>query len=323
MKSNGLNFTKAGLTALGSLLLLVVAGTTGSRGKLETTVAAASRSGQLDFATPEAAGNALQSAARSDDENALAQILGPDWKAILSSGDAEEDKASLASFVAKYDRMNRWVAMSDGSRILYIGADNFPYPIPLLQDAPSQWYFDAAAGKDEVLARRIGKNELLAIDAISAMAKAEEVYYKHRRDDDGHRYAQKILSTPGTQDGLYWEVAEDQRASPLGRLNEFAQDVVASTKPGSEPVFDGYTFRILTAQGDYAKDGAKSYLTDGKMTGGFAILASPVTYGNSGIMTFMVGLDGVVYQRDLGKDTADLAAYIFNYNPDGGWTLAE
>jgi len=323
MKSNGMNFTKAGFTVLGSLLLLVVAGTTGCRGKLETTVEAGSTA-QLDFATPDDAGKALQTAARADDEKALAKILGPDSKAILSSGDAEEDKAALASFVAKYDRMNRWVAMTDGSQVLYIGADNYPYPIALTQNASSRWYFDVAAGKDEVLARRIGKNEFLAINAISAMAKAEEAYFKHHRNaDEGHEYAQKILSTPGTQDGLYWEVSKDQPASPLGRLNEFAQDVVASTKPGTQPTFDGYTFRILTAQGDYAKGGAKGYLTDGKMTGGFAILATPVTYGDSGVMSFMVGRDGVVYQKDLGTDTAQLAAYIFNYNPDGGWTLAE
>jgi hypothetical protein len=324
MKSHAKNFMETSLTVLAGLLLLVIVCVTGCRGKFETTVAAADSTAQLDFATPENAGKALQAAARADDENALAQILGPESKAILSSGDAKEDKSALASFVAKYDRMNRWVTMTDGSRILYIGADNYPYPIPLMQNTSSKWYFNAAAGKDEILARRIGKNELLAIDAVSAMTKAEELYYKRHHDDDKvHQYTQKILSTPGKQDGLYWEVPKDQPASPLGRLNEFAQDVVASTRPGVPPIFDGYSFRILTAQGDDAKGGGKSYVAAGKMTGGFAILATPVTYGDSGIMTFMVGRDGVVYQKDLGPDTTETDAYFNDYNPDGGWTPAE
>jgi hypothetical protein len=303
------------------LLLLVIGGATGCH---ETSVSAATTPAQQTFATPEEAGQALQAAARAGDENALEQILGAESKAILSSGDQEEDKAAVASFVAKYDRMNRWVTMTDGSRILYIGADNYPYPVPLMQDASSKWYFDSAAGKDEILARRIGSNELLAIDAISAMAKAEDLYYKHRHDDEKvHQYTLKILSTPGKQDGLYWEVSPTQPSSPLGRLNDFAKDVVESTQPGVPPIFDGYSFRVLTAQGEQAKGGAKSYLVDGDMTGGFAIVATPVTYGDSGIMTFILSRQGVVYQKDLGPKTTEIADSIYSYNPDNGWTPAE
>jgi hypothetical protein len=321
MKLHARNSKKMYASLLGGLLLLVIGGVTGCH---ETSVLAASNPTQQTFAAPEEAGQALQAAARTGDENALEQVLGVDSKAILSSGDQEEDKAAVASFVAKYDRMNRWVTMTDGSRILYIGADNYPYPVPLMQDASSRWYFDSAAGKDEILARRIGKNELLAIDATYAMANAEELYHKHRHDDDKvHQYTLKILSTPGKQDGLYWEVRPTQPSSPLGRLNDFAKDVVESTKPGAPPIFDGYSFRVLTAQGENAKGGAKSYLVDGDMTDGFAIIATPVTYGDSGIMTFILSRQGVVYQKDLGPKTTEIADSIYSYNPDNGWTPAE
>jgi len=289
-----------------------------------TSVAAADNTEQTTFSTSEEAGHALQSAARDNDETALDQILGSEAKAILSSGDPEEDKAALASFVTKYDRMNRWVTMTDGNKILYIGADNFPYPIPLTQNASSKWYFNTAAGKDEILARRVGENELLAIDAVYAMGNAEELYFKHKHDGEkAHEYTQRILSSPGKQDGLYWEVAKDEPSSPLGRLNEFAQDVVTSTQPGTPPIFDGYSFRTLTAQGDNAKGGPMSYLVDGEMSGGFAILATPVKYGDSGIMTFMLSREGVVYQKDLGHATDDAAAFIYSYDPDRSWTPAE
>jgi Protein of unknown function (DUF2950) len=218
--------------------------------------------------------------------------------------------------------MKRWVTMTDGSRILYIGADNYPYPIPLLQNASSRWYFDTAAGKDEILARRIGKNELLAIDAVYATGNAEELYFKHGGENI-HRYTQKILSSPGKQDGLSWEITTDEPSNPLGRSNEFAKDVVASTPSGIPAVFDGYSFRILTAQGDNASEGARSYIEDGEMTGGFAVLATPVTYGDSGVMTFMMSREGVLYQKDLGPKTAEIANFIYSYDPDNSWTSAE
>ena len=311
------NSRKIGVSLLSVLL---VSGIILSAGR-ETPVAAAVNTEQTTYATPEEAGKALESAARANDEAALAQILGSESKAILSSGDSEEDKAALASFVAKYARMNRWVRLTDGSRILYIGADNYPYPIPLMQNASSRWYFDTTAGKDEILARRIGKNELLAMDAVYAMGNAEDLYFQHKHDDETtHQYTQKILSSPGRQDGLYWEVANDQRASPLGRLDDFANDVVSSTQPGPPPVLDGYSFRVLAAQGNHGNGKARNYVEDGAMTGGFAILATPVTYGDAGIMTFMMSWERVVYQKDLGPRTTETAASINSYDPDHGWT---
>jgi hypothetical protein len=235
----------------------------------------------------------------------------------VNSGHPAEDNAAFQFFVTKYDRMNRWVTMTDGSRVLYIGSDNYAFPIPLVQDSESRWYFDTAAGEREILARRIGRNELLAIDASTSIANAEELYRRRFKE-----YTQTILGSPEKQDGLHWEVPQDQPPSPLGRLGNFAE-IAASSAVNGAPVFDGYSFRILSAQGDKAKGGAKSYMTGGKMTAGFAVIATPVKYQDSGIMTFIVSRDGVVYQKDLGPNTANAVASITSYNPTEGWTPAE
>jgi hypothetical protein len=306
-----------------ALFLLGTVSVTVCRGQAGKSGSASDIETQATFATPEEAGEALQTAARSRDEATLVRILGPDSKEILNSGDAQEDEVALASFVTKYDRMNRWVTMTDGNRILYIGADNYPYPIPLTLDSSSKWYFNTAAGEDEIVARRIGNNELLAIDAVSAIANAQELYFKSAHDGKpAHEYAQKILSSPGKQDGLYWQAAKNQPSSPLG-LDGFAKDVISSIQPDADPTFDGYSFRILTAQGQNAGEGAKSYLAGRKMAGGFAILATPVKYQDSGIMTFILSRDGIVYQKDLGTKTNDVAASIKEYNPSEDWTPVE
>jgi hypothetical protein len=255
---------------------------------------------QKTFATPAEAGHALQTAARAKDGKAITQVLGPKAKTLVSSGDSVEDATANDSFAKKYDRMNRWVAMTDGSQVLYVGTDNYPFPIPLAQDSSSRWYFDATAGEEELRARRIGSNELMAMDACRLIAHAEDLYHH-----DNHRYTDTIISTPGQQDGLYWEVAEGQAPSPMGRLNEFAKGIFAAGAPSKTAVFDGYSFRILTTQG------------------GFTIFATPVKYQHSGIMTFSLGRDGVVYQQDLGPQTTDTMEAIHQYNPTNGWTQAE
>ena len=307
-----------------AVLVGLVLGAVYAAGWCAQATQAAPNMTQLTFATAEEAGQALLAAARANNEDALSQILGPQSKSILSSGDPEQDKVAVASFVAKYDRMNRWVTMTDGSRVLYIGDDNSPYPIPLAQNESSRWYFDTDAGKDEILARRIGQNELLAIDAIWEMAGAEELYFWNSHEGlASQQYAQKILSSPGKQDGLYWEASANERSSPLGKLDEFSTDVLTSTPPGQDPLFGGYIFRILAAQGERAQGGARDYIADGKMTRGFAILATPATYGISGVRTFLVGQDGVVYGKDLGPKTAEIASSIKSYNPDDGWTKTE
>src|SRR5579862_8966284 len=270
-----------------------------SREKLPATKTSA----QMTFATPAEAGQALQAAAKNDDEKALMSILGPRSGPILSSGDPAEDKAALQSFVSKYDQMNRWVAMTDGGQVLNIGADNYPFPIPLAQDASARWYFNTAAGEDEILARRIGRNELLAMDTCSAIANAEELYFA-----SAARYTPKIISTSGTQDGLYWEAPA---TSPLDKLRDFAPDAVSSARSTGSLTLDGYSVRVLTAQGNGADGGEK--------TNGFAVIAAPVKYRDSGIMTFIIGRDGIVYQRDLGPNTVDVAASITTYNPTEEW----
>ena len=297
------------------LLMVALACVLGCNQKAPVTTEAAAQS---TFSTPEEAGQALQAATKANDESELTQILGHSSKELLSSGDPAEDRDARQSFVTKYDRMNRWVRMADGSQVLYIGADNYPFPIPLAQEPSSKWYFNTAAGEEEILARRIGRNELLAIDASTSIANAEELYAQKTQS-----YTQKILSSPGTEDGLYWEVPQNQDPSPLGRLGEFAKVAAASVTPDGSPVFDGYSFRILTAQGEGAKGGAKSYLVNGRLTGGFAVVATPVKYQDSGIMTFIVSREGAVYQKDLGKATATVAATIRDYNPGDGWEPAE
>jgi hypothetical protein len=273
---------------------------------------------QASFASPDEAGKALRNAEQNEDEAALAKILGPDSKAILSSGDANEDKAALKDFVTKYDLMNRWVVMTDGSEILNIGPDNYPFPIPLVRDSSSNWYFDTKAGAHEILARRIGRNEIMAIDACSAIANAEEVYSQQPRDGNPKGlYTTKIFSSPGKQDGLYWQTPRDQESSPLGRVEDFAKDALLT--PNEAPVIDGYSFRILTAQGSKAPSGAKQYIVNGKLTGGFAVIATPVKYRDSGVMTFIISQQGIVFQQDLGADTEKAAAAIQEYNPTSAW----
>ncbi len=255
---------------------------------------------QTTFASPAEAGLALQSAVKAKDAKAISHILGSKAKTLVTSGDAAVDAAATESFAKKYDRMNRWVAMTDGSQVLYIGADNYPFPIPLTLDASSKWYFNAATGEEELRARRIGRNELLAMDACRLIANAEELYHQ-----GAHQYTDTIISTPGKQDGLYWEVAEDQAPSPLGKVNEFAKGIFASSAPSKTPVFNGYSFRVLPAQG------------------GFTIVASPVEYQQSGIMTFVLGREGVLYQQDFGPQTSEAVASITSYNPTSGWAQAE
>jgi hypothetical protein len=255
---------------------------------------------QKTFATPAEAGHALQAAVQAKDDKAIAQVLGPKAKSLVSSGNSTEDATATESFAKKYDRMNRWVTMTDGSQVLYIGADNYPFPIPLAQDGSSRWRFDAEAGDEELRARRIGSNELTAMDAARLIANAEEVYHQ-----SAHRYTDTLVSTPGLQDGLYWEVAEGQAPSPLGRFGEFARTVFAAGAPSKTAVLSGYSFRIVTGQG------------------GFTIFATPVSYQHSGIMTFSMGRDGVIYQQDLGPQTTEVVEAINQYNPTDGWTQAE
>jgi hypothetical protein len=278
---------------------------------------------QKTFASPADAGAAFLEAAKSGDQGALLLIFGPEAKGVLLSGDEVKDKDALQEFVAAYNQMHRWREIKAGGEMLYTGADNFPFPIPLGQNPSGQWYFDTAAGKDEILARRIGKDELTAIVACGAIADAQQQYFSQTHDGDtAKQYAQKFISDEGKQNGLYWPVSAGQSASPLEDVRDFAK-AAGYTNAGDKPQpFDGYYFRFLTKQGDKAKDGGKDYLVNGKLTGGFAILAYPADYRNSGIMSFIVAKDGIVYQKDLGEKTAEIAAAMTEYNPGDSWSPA-
>lgn len=309
-------WNKAGLAvlvAMAAVVLLV--------GRLGTRNSAQANGAQLTFQSPDQAGAALAEAAKSGDENILGRVLGIDPKILLNSGDEQAEKAAMGVFVSKYEKMNRWVDMTDGSRVLYIGADNFAFPVPLAENAGGKWYFDAVAGAQEIRARDIGRNELLTIDTCYVLANAQEAY--RANSGDSGEYAQRVISSAGKEDGLYWPASEQQGSSPLASLTELPKSSVTSLSPDQPLVIDGYSLRILTAQGEDAPGGAMSYIVSGKMTGGFAILATPVDYADTGIMTFMIGSDGVVYERDLGPDTTKLAASIQEFNPTDDWSPVE
>lgn len=267
------------------------------------------------FPSPEAAGQALFEAAKSGDQGALLAIFGPDGKDLIFSGDAVKDKNTALRFVSSYEQMNRWSKTEAGNEILYIGADNLAFPIPLKPSGSGQWAFDTAAGKDEVLARRIGDGELTAIGVLTEVANAQQDYFRQN-----HQYAQKIVSDQGQHNGLYWPVTSGEPASPLGPLADVAKALGYSHSDQPQP-FNGYYYKILTQQSDAAKGGAKNYLQNGKLTS-FAVLAWPAKYRDSGIMTFVVGQDGVIHEKDLGDKTAEASAVITAYDPSWSVVLA-
>jgi Protein of unknown function (DUF2950) len=276
------------------------------------------------FASPDDASNALLAAVKSGDQNALLAIFGADSKEVIYSGDSVQDKNAGDAFVAGYGVMHRWRNMPDGAQILLVGADNFPFPIPLKKNSDEKWFFDTAAGKNEVLNRRIGRNELAIIDVCEAAVDAQGEYYSKPHDGQPAKlFAAKFISDPGKQNGLYWKSADGQPQSPLGPLAAFATAEGYTAKPEGHTAFHGYYFHMLKGQSDKAPGGAKDYVVDGKMTGGFGFVAYPAEYGNSGVMTFMINQDGVLLQKDLGKTTAETASAMSTFDPDSSWTIVE
>jgi hypothetical protein len=271
------------------------------------------------FGTPEEAVAALVKALEQNNVDELEKLLGPGTKGLLSSGDEVADKAARETFLQGYREKHQLVAGGPDDLALQVGADDWPLPIPLVRRG-GRWSFDGAAGADEILLRRIGANELRAIAVMHGYVDAQEEYAAQGRDGaPAGIYAQRLRSEPGKQDGLYWPSAPGQPQSPLGPLVADAAEegyagVVAAQKP-----YHGYRYRMLFAQGEAASGGAREYLVDGKLKGGFALVAYPETYGVSGVMTFMVNQDGVVWQRDLGEDTPKLAAATKQFDPDENW----
>jgi len=287
-------------------------------------IACAQEPGEKTFATPQEASKALYDAIKSGDKTAMLAVLGASSASIISSGDEVQDKNNADFITQRYEQMNRWAKDVNGEETLYIGAENWPFPVPLKKDAAGTWYFDSKAGVKEVLYRRIGKNELAAIRVCGVLADAQDEYFSQTHDGDSvKQYAQKFASDPGKQNGLYWKAAEGQPESPVGPLVAYATgEGYGGEKDAAQP-FHGYFYRMLKAQGANVKGGAKSYLVDGKMTGGFAFVAYPAEYRNSGVMTFLVDTQGVIYEKDLGPKTAEIAAAMTAFNPDKTWRVVE
>ena len=259
------------------------------------------------------------------DGTGLAAIFGPEAKELIFSGDPVQDKAALDLFASRYDEMHRWGKLANGGMVLDVGAENYPFPFALLKNSSGQWYFDTTSAKQEILARRIGGNELSTVETLNAIADAQAEYFSQTHGDSHVRqYAQKFISDDGKQNGLYWKPAdENQPESPLGPLAAYASaEGYAGNTQGPQP-FHGYLYRILTKQGERAHGGAKEYIVNGAMTGGFAILAYPAEYGNSGVMSFLINQDRVVFEKNLGENTTDVAKAIAAFNPDDFWKPVE
>jgi hypothetical protein len=281
------------------------------------TAGVAQQPAQTTFASAEQASESLFAAVKSDNVAALLEFLGPGGQDVIASGDSGEDARERAQFVRKYEQMHRLAQDSSGKTVLYVGAENWPMPIPLVE-VGGAWHFDTDAGKSEILFRRIGRNELAAIRVCHALVDAERDYFAAGHEGlAGKQYAARLVSDSGKEDGLYWKTTGDQPSSPIGPL------LAAAARSTSEAPFHGYYYRILTRQGPSAPGGAKSYLIVGKLTGGFAFVAYPAVYQSSGVMTFIVNQADVVYQKDLGPDTASLATALAEFDPDSTWHAAE
>jgi len=280
---------------------------------------AAQEKGQKTFSSPEEASHALVAAAQNNDEKAMLGILGPDGQDIVSSGDPTQDAENHANFARKYQEMHRFVKEPDGSVMLYIGAENWPAPIPLRMKGNAR-FFDTEAGKMEILFRRIGRNEYSAIRICQELVAAQKDYYAMKHNE----YAKQIFSDEGQHNGLYWKVSDGEPQSPIGPLVASAvAEGYEKGKAGPPTPYRGYFFHILTRQGKHAPGGAKNYIVNGRMTEGFAFIAYPAEHRSSGVMTFLVNGDGVVYQKDLGKKTESLGKAMQEYNPDSTWHKAE
>jgi hypothetical protein len=276
---------------------------------------------QEHFKTPDEAVTALVDAAKAQDKGAILAVLGKEGREVISSGDAVADRAARRRFLAAYDA-NHTVDESGDKATLIVGGNDWPFPIPIVK-TDDHWSFDTAAGLDEILRRRIGRNELSAIQVCLGYVQAQNEYASLDPAGLGpHAYAQRILSSPGKKDGLYWPSAAGEQPSPLG---EFAAEASAEGYEASQAriPYHGYYYRILKRQGSGAEGGAYDYVVNGKMIGGFALLAYPAQYGNSGIMSFMVNHDGEVLQKDLGPGTTEIARQINEYAPDGTWKKVE
>jgi hypothetical protein len=304
---------------LSAVLFFVLLGLPASRG-----LAAQAVEGQKTFSSPAEAAKALVDAARSGDPADLVTIIGQGAADIISSGDLGQAKLVLADFVKAYVENHSLSIEAQGYEVLEVGHGAWPFPFPIVRDGKA-WYFDIERGQEEILDRRVGRNELGAIAVCEGYVQSQIEYAsKGHGGNSGGIYAQQFHSDPGKHDGLYWIASKGEPTSPIGPLVAGAAAEESSKQSGGSPTpYHGYFYKILTAQGPDAPGGAKTYIIDGKLTGGFALIAYPAQYRSSGVMTFVVNQNGVVYQQDLGEQTADLVSQIASYNPDSSWWVAQ
>jgi hypothetical protein len=322
-----MNKTRAFARAILPLLAIcgLVVAISGCSGTHPPSTAPTDQTTQATYSTPEQAAQALVDAIRADDSAQLKSVLGPSYDQVLFSGDSVADEQHEQKFVRLYDEKHTLIPGDNGAMTLTVGANDWPTPIPLVSDGKG-WRFDTQAGLDEILNRRIGANELATIQVCLAIVDAEREY-EQRNPTGGElpQYAQKFLSDPGQKNGLYWETAEGESPSPLGPLVAEAteQGYPQPTAETASHSYHGYLYHILKSQGPNAPGGAYDYVVDGKMIGGFAVVAYPAEYGNSGIMTFIVSYEGTVYQKDMGQDTRIAAESMLAFDPGEGWTKVQ
>lgn len=275
---------------------------------------------QETFATPAEAAEALAAAAKADGIDALIRVLGAEAEDLVHSGDEVADMAARERFLAAYQEAHELSPSGEGRNTLVIGSDQYPFPIPLVSEN-GRWRFDSEAGADEILTRRIGQNELNTIRALIAYGAAQDEYASVDRDGKGPQYARRLLSTPGKKDGLYWPVAAGEEQSPIGPLVAEAQaeGYVSGRAGETSTPYHGYVFKMLYSQGKAAPGGARDFIVNGRMIGGYGLVGAPATYGNSGVMTFIISHDGIIYQKDLGPDSRGIAAKMRVFDPDTSW----
>lgn len=274
--------------------------------------------GQSTFASPEDAGKALAEAAKNGNQDQLLALFGSDSKDVIFSGNAAEDKASFTQFASAYGRMNRWRKLENGIEILLVGVSNTAFPIPIRKDSSGKWFFDTPAGKNELMNRDVGRNELANIDVCGILRIAQLEYFEQAHDGQ-KQYARQFISSPGKQDGLYWSDQPGKPRSPIGPLLAYATKEGAKLQPSLHKPFYGYYYGILVTQGPFASGGLRDYARSGVMNRGFGFVAYPAKYGVTGVMTFIIDQDGTVYQKDMGATTTDEAPFMRQFNPDGSW----
>jgi hypothetical protein len=319
--------TYGSLLGLGAFLLFI-AGTSHAAdalGATDATGAVDATSGQNFYSTPEKAVDALIFASRKDHPAELIKILGPESEKLVNSGDDVADQESRARFVAAYDKAHKIETQSDSVDVLTVGDEEWPVPIPLVHEAKG-WRFDTAKGEDEILNRRIGRNELNVIEVCRTFVDAQREFAAlHPLPGDKREFAQKFTSTEGAHDGLYWAVKDGEAQSPFGPLiaSAAAEGYSDTTALSQHEPYHGYYYKILTSQGSHATGGEGAYILDGHMTGGFALIAFPAKYGDSGVMSFIVNENGIVYENNLGPDTISTASAMTQYDPDESWKVVQ